>query len=195
MILVVLWTVDPDSRVLYLAKHHASPRWLCKLLSASFNLQNVTEPKIFEISFLSSIKVINYYGSNRFVIIENSKQYWLPVLGFYSFWLQMKRTKCIKFILYILLFVNWWLQQPIRVVDTVERITQQNTLSLSASGGFDQEKSASSNLKRENLVTMMQEATVQWNLFSGLERGIMSRKSIESRQDSHDLDAAQGMYE
>lgn len=74
----------------------------------------------------------------------------------------------------------------------MERITQQKTLSLSASVGFDQEKSVSSNLKRENLVTMMQEGTVQWNLFSGLEREIMSRKSIESRQDSPVLYAAQG---
>lgn len=46
------------------------------------------------------------------------------------------------------------------------------------------------NLTRNNLVDMMLERTEQWSLVFGSVRG-MSRKSIESRQDYLDLDAAQ----
>lgn len=75
----------------------------------------------------------------------------------------------------------------------MQRMTQQNTLSLNVSVGFDREESASSNLEtwtRKNLVDIMLERTEQWNLVSGLIRGILNRKRIESRQDNQDLDAA-----
>lgn len=49
------------------------------------------------------------------------------------------------------------------------------------------------NLTKENVVDRMLEGVdQQWNLVDRLVRGIMSRKSIESMQDIHGLDAAHG---